>query len=147
SAFAGAIYLYLVTAVKTDLLGILLILFFWLIRRIPFKSLILLGGLNAIALLSISQAALTGTASLYEFLLRRVLFVPAMLNRIYLITFEHRPLYWDPEKLNELLEGTGLPSVQRYIGEVVLQTRGVNASSGILTDAMINGGYAALLLP
>lgn len=146
-AFCGAVYLYLLTAVKTDLFGIILILFFWLIRKVPFKSLILLTGLNLTAALSIGQYLMTGSVSWYEFLLRRILFVPAMLNRVYLLTFQDYPLGWRAENIDRLLHGTGLPSVQRYVGEVVLQTKGVNASTGILTDAFIKGGYAALILP
>ncbi|PKK38863.1 hypothetical protein ABB02_01868 [Clostridiaceae bacterium JG1575] len=146
-AVVASLYLYLCTAVKTDLFVLVLVVFFYIIRRLKDQGLGFLGAMNLLAGLSILEYILRGSVHLYELILRRVVFVPAMLNRVYYLEFSGQPVGWGRAAQKAFLSTKGYPSIQTWMGEAILKEPGNNASVGIVSDAFLHGGYWALVLP
>jgi len=140
-----AIYLFLTTAVKSDLMIIPILLFFFITKFNKNKDIILSLSLLLISCFSIFEYIFIKSYNITDFIIRRVFFVPPMLNHIYFEYYENNFLVYSQSKVFRLLSKENSDSIPLFIGEKVLLQKDLIANVGIFTDGYINFGIIGIL--
>lgn len=139
------VFLFLCGALKSILFGLFAIIVFFrgqYERKI--KRLYLL--LTAILLIS------SGIYLLYNIpfgidYLRRLFFVPSVLENIYVNFFDGNPTFMSHSKLTfGLLENKYGESLSLFIGEQVIGSTGLNANIGVFTEGYVSFGFIGIVI-
>jgi hypothetical protein len=78
--------------------------------------------------------------------IRRVLFIPAILDTAYFEFFANQHLFWSHSFLSSFVDYPFDLRPQNIIGEIVFRDVGVNANNGIVSDGFMNLGMAGVFL-
>ncbi len=145
-SFLGAactFYLFIVTGNKITLFIIPIVFFF----ALPFESDVKLSTvlLGLILLAFVSLYILNPTNLLEDFFIRRMLFLPALLNQQY-IEFFNEPLYFSHSFLNKLVDYPYDLPPPKLIGLHYYNSVKVNATNGIISDGFMNLGITGVFL-
>jgi len=139
------LYLFLVGAHKSILLGTILIIIF---AYIPPKrvSLSLNFGVLFILLLGVIFFDLFRNYYISNLITRRVFFIPALLDTYYFDFFEGKPLYWSYSFLSSFIE---YPYHERPTSIIAYQYLGsseMSSNNGIISDGYSNFGWGGIII-
>ncbi|WP_340169485.1 hypothetical protein [Lacinutrix sp.] len=136
------LFLYLMGAVKSVLLGSLLVVIFYFIRREKILPMILKG---LIILLLIALLLIPNDIHDRNFLsvvvFRRMMFVPQILDYCYFDFFSDKHLYWSNSFLKGILDYPYSESSPRLIGLEYFNKEDMAANNGLVSDGFSNGGF------
>lgn len=143
----GVLYLvlfYLFGAHKTVYLGLIVVLIFYrwsyieIIKRVLKYS-------NLLIVLCIILAIFS-----YDYLwiltFRRIQFLPALLDIVYLDFFMDNPIYWSESILKSIVEYPYKLDHMHLIGETYFNNAEVAANNGLISDGIMNFGTYGVLI-
>ncbi|MBN2893861.1 MAG: oligosaccharide repeat unit polymerase [Bacteroidales bacterium] len=140
------LYLFIAQAHKSVFFGIIIVLFFYFIKnyykKITFFIIILL-------LVFISTHILTYTTGIYapeSILIRRVFFVPALLNTYYFDFFDQNYIYLSHSIFKNFLTYPFDVPPPAVIGMEYFNSEATNANNGFISDGFMNFGYFGVIL-
>ncbi|MFN8259045.1 MAG: hypothetical protein U0W24_25375 [Bacteroidales bacterium] len=137
------LYIYLCSATKSLLIGILVVLFFYYGKDFIVKYKIFALLVAGLCLTGIFLSYFFNELYLYDAFVRRVFFIPPKLDNIYHQYFTGNYTYYGHSSLSfGFLPNKYGESLSMFMGENVMKTKGLNANVGILTE-----GYSALGYP
>lgn len=144
-AFVCLIIMFLVGAHKSVFLGLFLILAFmrggYRLKVFHFYLGILLA--CALSMYLFFQQDNIVMASLF---IRRVLFIPSILDTAYFGFFDGHHLLWSHSFMSSFIVYPFDMPPQNIMGEMVFRSAGVNANNGIISDGFMNLGMTGVLL-
>lgn len=139
----GLLYLFTVTGNRITFFVIIVILGFLFFRTVKKQLLSLylsLGVLYTFGFVFYEQIP-----HIVDLLVRRFLFLPALLNHQYFEFFEGEPIYYSHSFLSSFFNYNFDKSPSLLIGEHYYG-EGVNATNGIIADGYINLGYPGIFI-
>lgn len=140
------IFLYLMGAVKSVLLGsILVILFYYMpkgkILKIVTGCLILMLFFSIVIIPYVSD-----DLNLFGVIVfRRMMFIPQLLDYCYIDFFKGNHLYWSNSFLKGFIHYPYDMTSPRIIGEVYFEKEDMAANNGLISDGFSNGGWMGVL--
>jgi hypothetical protein len=137
------IYLFVVTGNKITLFILPVAFFFALPLNLDNKISIVLIGL--VILTFVSLYIIKPTNFLADNFIRRMLFLPALLNQQY-IEFFTEPIYFSHSFLSKLIEYPYDLPPPKLIGLHYYKSVDINATNGIISDGFINLGITGVFL-
>lgn len=144
---ASMLYIFLCGALKSNLLIIGLIIFFYFGKNYITKLNMFLKGIMWVSFASIIEYFILGKTFFVDTIIRRVFFVPSMIDNTFYKFFHNSHLYWSYTKIGSLInpnEEVGR-SVSRYVGSQVTGNNNVNSNVGILTEGYTSAGMIGVL--
>lgn len=141
------IMLFLMGAVKSVILGSLLVVVFYFIPARKVYNYVLMG-LMGLALVSIiSIPFLYADDNIVAVIIfRRLMFIPGLLDYCYHDFFGSDYLYWSGGFLKGLLEYPYEESPARIIGELYFDRPAMAANNGLISDGFMNAGFPGVLV-
>lgn len=140
------IFLYLMGAVKSVLLGSILVVLFYIISNKNMIS-IITKGLNVLLLLALiySFFVINDRNIINVIIFRRIMFLPSLLDYCYFDFFNDNYLYWSNSFLKGVVEYPYLDSVPRLIGLEYFDKDKMAANNGLISDGFSNAGFIGVL--
>jgi hypothetical protein len=141
-------YLYLSSgALKSVYFGIFAAVFFYFGKGYKSKLLILIVPLILIMVLGILEFEITQHLHLQNLAVRRVFFIPPLIEDTYYNFFSgHDKTHYTHSLLSFFGDpGYGM-SLSRYIGEVVMGNEGFNANVGVIPDGFLSLGWLGVII-
>ena len=139
--------LYLMGAVKSVLLGSLLVVLFYFL---PPKKIMkyIVGGLISLAVLAIiSIPFLEADNNLVAVIIfRRLMFIPSLLDYAYVDFFDTNHLYWSSSFLKGFIEYPYDETPARLIGGIYFDRPDMAANNGIISDGFTNAGFIGAMV-
>src|SRR5690606_2297629 len=78
---------------------------------------------------------------------RRILFIPPMIDNHYYVLFNENPLFWSHNAIGNMLFKYPFDSpINMYIGESVLGKEGMSANVGLVTEGFFSFHYIGVIL-
>lgn len=141
-------FMFITSALKSTLLLLIIILAFYFARRFYSTVKIYLIGLLLASIYSVIEYVIMNTYSFTDVIIRRVFFIPAMLDKSYYIHFEGNPLWWSYTRIGSILHEDVLygREVTKYIGTNIVGGENLNANVGMLTEGYISAGFLGSIL-
>jgi O-antigen polymerase len=135
------IFLFLTSAHKSVFIGLFAILFFYrggsLLVKIKYFLLSLIG----VYIFSLTINGLFGIHIIESLFIRRVFFLPALLNNYYFNFFQNNYLYFSDSVLRGLIEYNYSLPVNFLIGVQYSGDSATSANNGFISDSYANLGY------
>ncbi len=145
--FLVLLMLYLMGAVKSVLLGSLLVVLFYFL---PSKKLMnyIVGGLIGLALIAIISIPFFDADNniVAVIIFRRLMFIPSLLDYAYYDFFDGNHLYWSSGFLKGFIEYPYDETPARLIGEIYFDRPDMAANNGIISDGFTNAGFIGVIL-
>ncbi len=139
--------LYLMGAVKSVLLGSILVVFFYFL---PAKKLMnyIVGGLVILAVIALVSIPFFDADNnmVAVIVFRRLMFIPSLLDCAYYDFFDDNHLYWSSSFLKGFMEYSYDVTPPRLIGEIYFDRPDIAANNGIISDGFANAGFIGVLL-
>ncbi len=141
------VFLYLMGAVKSVLLGSVLVIIFYFINKdkiLPFltKALIIMLIFSIIMIpFVIHDRNFFGVI-----VFRRMMFIPQVLDYCYYDFFNNNYLYWSNSFLKGFLSYPYDTTSPRIIGEVYFNKEDMAANNGLISDGFSNAGWIGVLI-
>ncbi|MEC7265704.1 MAG: hypothetical protein VXW38_18325 [Bacteroidota bacterium] len=140
-------FIFLVGALKSIFIGMIAAILFYLGKTYLDKVYIVLNLFFGLTFFGLIVFSISGNVFLVDALVRRTLFIPAMLDNYYYELFTNRPLYWSHNFFGEIFYDYPLDRPPNmYLGEVILQKPGMSANVGIVTEGYFSFGYIGVFL-
>ena len=140
------IYVYLCGALKSVFFG-LISLFLFYKGDYPLKVIRFLKAISFFTYFGVAIALIFDNVFLLDIFIRRIFFVPAYLNTIYINHFSNNFTYLSHSPFGfGLVSNNFNGSLSMYVGEIVMGLKGLNANVGVFTEGYISFGYFGLLL-
>lgn len=149
AAFGVAVmsYLFMITAIKSVLLTMLVVFAFYVISKLRGRYLVNVAiGFFVGVFVFFAANFFMGVSTLESMFVRRMMFLPSLLNVFYFDFFSNDNLYYSASFLSFLggYEYELLPP--NLIGMEYFDDAHVMANNGIFSDGVINLGYAGVFL-
>lgn len=141
-------YLYLSSgALKSVYFGIFAAIFFYFGKSYKSKVLIFILPLIAIMVLGIFEFKITQTSYLQNLAIRRVFFIPPLIEDTYYSYFSsNEKTHYTHSILSFFGDyNYGMP-LSRYIGEVVMGNEGLSANVGVIPDGFLSLGWLGVII-
>ena len=141
-------YLYLSSgALKSVYLGILAAIFFYFGKSYRSKILIFLSAIILIMIVGILEYQITQHTSIQDFSIRRVFFIPPLMEDTYYSFFSLNEKTYYTHSLLSFFGNYeyGMP-ISRYIGEIVMGNEGFNANVGVIPDGFLSLGWPGVII-
>jgi hypothetical protein len=139
--------LYLMGAVKSVLLGSLLVVLFYFL---PAKKIMnyIVGGLISLAILAIVSIPFFDADNnmVAVIIFRRLMFIPSLLDYAYVDFFDDNHLYWSSSFLKGFIAYPYNETPARLIGDIYFDRPDMAANNGIISDGFANAGFIGSLL-
>lgn len=147
-SIAGIIYIFLCTTAKSNLLLLFVVAVFYIGDDALDKIKLFSIGVLGVSIFSILEPIIFKSIYLIDFIIRRVFFIPPMLDNVFYEHFEKTPLLWSYTRLGDLINNDSEfgREVIRYIGEVVLNVPNLRPNVGIITEAFISANFLGVVL-
>lgn len=145
---ALTVYLYLASgALKSVYFGIFAAVFFYFGKSYKSKILIFMVPLIFIMVLGILEFKVTQHLYLQNLAVRRVFFIPPLIEDTYYSFFSGSDKTFYTHSLLSFLDGPdyGMP-LSRYIGETVMGNEGYNANVGVIPDGFLSLGWMGVVI-
>ncbi|MFD2100202.1 hypothetical protein [Flagellimonas iocasae] len=140
-------FIFLVGALKSIFIGMIAAILFYLGKTYLDKVYIMLYLFFFLTFFGLLVFWATDNVFLVDSLVRRTLFVPAMLDNYYYEIFADNQLYWSHNFLGELFFNYPFDRPPNmFVGEVILQKEGMSANVGIVTEGFFSLGYLGIFL-
>lgn len=141
-------YLFLASgAVKSVYFGIFMAIFFYFgaTYRSKLQTFIIL--IITLSIFGIAEYLITGSAVIQDFSIRRVFFVPPLMEDTYYSFFStHEKTIYSHSFLSFIKEANYELPLARYIGEEVIGKEGLNANVGIVPDGFLSLGWSGVII-
>ena len=144
-SFVALLYLFSLGALKSILLGYLLIFIFYFGKDYSSKINFLLLGVIFLCVFSLLEYLFLDSHIVNDYIIRRVFFLPNLLHEVYSNFFESNFQYWSHTFLFDALSPFNKP-ITYFIGEDVMGKVGANANVGIITEGYFSAGYLGILI-
>jgi len=141
-------YLYLSSgALKSVYFGIFAAIFFYFGKSYKSKVLIFIIPLIIIMLLGIIEFQVTQNSYLQNLAIRRVLFIPPLIEDTYYSFFSNNEkTYYTHSILSFFGDNNyGMP-LSRFMGEVIIGNEGFNANVGVIPDGFLSLGWLGVIV-
>ena len=141
-------YLYLSSgALKSVYFGIFAAIFFYFGKSYKSKILIFIVPLIAIMILGIFEFKITQHVHLQNLAIRRVFFIPPLIEDTYYSFFSNtEKTFYTHSLLSSFSDNNyGMP-LSRYIGEVIMGKEGFNANVGVIPDGFLSLGWVGIII-
>lgn len=141
-------YLYLASgASKSIYFGIFVALFFYPGNDYRSKLLIFVISLLLLMFLGLLEYAVFDYSVLQYSLIRRVFFVPPLMEDVYYLYFSNHEKTFYTHSILSFVEGSDFgTSLPRFIGEEVMEREGLNANVGIVPDGYLSLGWMGVII-
>lgn len=141
------IFIFLVGALKSIFIGMFAAILFYWGKRFIDKIYLLLYLFLGLGILGLIIYFLSGNTFLVNSFVRRILFIPPMIDNYYYDLFSQNPLFWSHNAIGSLFFDYPLNSPPNmYIGESVLNKEGMSANVGLVTEGFFSFNYIGVLL-
>ncbi len=141
------LFLYLMGAVKSVLLGSLLVVIFYFIPREKILPMLTRG---LIVLLLITIFTIPFEIDDRNFfgviVFRRMMFLPSVLDYCYFDFYNENYLYWSNSFLKGIIEYPYDFSSPRLIGEIYFDKEEMAANNGLISDGFSNAGFLGVFI-
>ncbi len=134
------LYIFLILAHKTVLFSIIVVLFFSIFKNGYKQIFVFLSVFLIIVLISDVLTAISGNILLESLIVRRVLFVPALLNNLYFDFFAGRPVYLSYSFLSFFSNYPYDVDPSHLIGISYFNSEALSANNGFISDGFMNFG-------
>lgn len=145
--FLILLVLYLMGAVKSVLLGSLLVVLFYFL---PSKKIMryILVGLITLALLAIISIPFFDADNnmIAVIIFRRLMFIPSLLDYAYYDFFDGNHLYWSSGFLKGFIDYPFDATPARLIGDIYFDRPDMAANNGIISDGFTNAGFIGAMI-
>ena len=141
-------YLFLASgASKSIYFGIFVAVFFYLGTTYKFKLQFFVIALISLMILGIIEYKIYDFSAIQFILIRRVLFIPPLMEEVYYSYFSiHEKTYYTHSLLSFIGESDYGISLSRYIGEEVMGQTGLNANVGVIPDGFLSMGWIGIII-
>ncbi|MEJ4087313.1 hypothetical protein [Galbibacter orientalis] len=140
-------FIFLVGALKSVFIGMFAVVLFYYGKKFIDKVYILLYLFLFLCILGIIFYVINGNTFFVNSFVRRILFIPPMLDNIYYDTFNEQPLYWSHNPFGSLFFDYPLSKLPNmYVGESILDKDGMSANVGIVTEGFFSFGYIGVFV-
>lgn len=141
------IFIFLVGALKSVFIGMFAALLFYYGRDYLTKLYILIYLFLGLTVFGLIIFAISENTFLVNSFVRRILFIPPMLDSYYYEIFKNRPLFWSHNELGSLfIDYPLLKPPNMYVGEDILNKRGMSANVGIITEGYFSFHFIGVFL-
>lgn len=140
-----SVYLFLVGAHKSVLFGIIMVLAFYYIPQSKIQISFCLGILSILTI-SILIYSLFDNYFISGLIVRRVFFIPALLDTYYFEFFKNKPLFWSSSFLSNLIDYPYDMMPPHIIGSEYFNAPKMSANNGIISDGYSNFGWIGIIL-
>lgn len=140
ASFIVLIFLFLLGAHKSVLFGtILVFLFYWF----SYEKIItiLLTALSIITLISLFSYFFLDSQKIFNYSIRRAIFVPSLLDLAYFDFYETLNLFWSESVINPFMDNPFEKTHSYVIAEEYFKKSDMSANNGIISDGFLNFGY------
>jgi hypothetical protein len=137
----GLLYMFAISGNRITLFTVLVVVAFLFFRSYRAKLLGMYAGMTVLLVLGLLFYA--DFPHVEDLLIRRFLFLPALLNIQYLDFFSGSPLFYSHSFLSGVLDYPFFLPPPRMIGHVYYGGEG-NMTNGIVSDGFMNLGYAGI---
>jgi len=141
-------YLYLSSgALKSVYFGIFAAIFFYFGKSYKSKILIFIIPLIAIMILGILEFEITQHSSLQNLAVRRVFFIPPLIEDTYYTFFSNNEKTLYTHSLFSFFGETNYAMpLSRYMGETIMGNEGFNANVGVIPDGFLSLGWPGVII-
>lgn len=141
------IFIFMVGALKSVFIGMFAAILFYLGKRFIDKVYILLYLFLGLSFLGLIWYISTGNTFLVNSFVRRILFIPPMIDNYYYQLFSENPLLWSHNAIGNVFFKYPLENpINMYIGESVLGKEGMSANVGLITEGYFSFNYLGVFL-
>ncbi len=141
------VFIYLVGALKSVFIGMLAVILFYPGKRFIDKIYLLLYLFLGLTVFGLVIYLINGNTFLVNSFVRRILFVPPMLDNHYYLIFDQKPLLWSHNILGNMIFDYPLNKPPNmYIGEEILRKKGMSANVGLITEGFFSFNYIGVLV-
>ncbi len=142
------IYIFLCGALKSNLFIVALITIFYFGNTYQKKLIIFLRGVKWVSILSLIEYYIFNQFNIVDLFIRRVFFIPPMLNDTFYNYFSVDHMYWSYTRIGSLINPNSEigRSVTQYIGTKIMGGDNLNANVGIITEGYISAGIFGVVL-
>ena len=139
--------LYLMGALKSVFLGLLLVIAFYK-GKIISKVLRFYNGLIIIIFASVFEYIIFNSYIIIDFIIRRIFFIPSRLESYYVNYFSsNNYTLWSHNKLGNLFFEYPLDKpLSFFVGENLINNEGLNANIGFIIEGFVALGFSGVLL-
>lgn len=142
----ASLYLFLVAAHKSVFFGLLMLLFLNFFKGYQKKIFILLLSVIIVFLLGIFIFFVFDKVEVASMFLRRVFFLPALLNNYYFDFFDGNHLHLSHSILKNYFDYPYSHVPSHIIGLNYFDSVNMGANNGIISDGFMNFGYVGILI-
>lgn len=141
------VFIFLVGALKSVFIGMFAAVLFYRGDRYIDKIYLLIYLFLGLTLFGLIVYFFTGNTFLVNSFVRRILFVPPMIDNHYFTLFDQNPLLWSHNAIGNLFFEYPLDKPPNmYIGESILQKEGMSANVGLITEGFFSFNYIGVFL-
>lgn len=144
---AMILFIFLAGALKSIFIGMIAAVFFYWGKRYIDKVYLLLYLFLGLSILGLGFFLINGNVFFVNSFVRRIMFVPPMIDNHYYILFENNLLYWSHNPIGALFFDYPLDRAPNmYVGEVSMEKEGVSANVGLVTEGFISLHFLGVFL-
>lgn len=141
------IFIFMVGALKSIFIGMIAVMFFFKGKRFIDKVYLLLYLFLGLSFFGLIIYIASGNTFLVNSFVRRILFVPALIDNHFYILFENSPIYWSHNPIGSYFFEYPLDRAPNmYVGEVIMGLEGVSANVGLITEGFFSMNFIGVLL-
>lgn len=141
------IFIFLVGALKSIFIGMFAAVLFYKGKNFIDKVYTLLYLFLGLTLFGIILYIISENTFLVNSFVRRILFIPPMLDNYYFKLFEDAPLLWSHNDIGSLFFDYPLDRPPNmYIGETILKKEGMSANVGLISEGFFSFNYLGVVL-
>lgn len=141
-------YLFLASgAVKSVYFGIFMAIFFYFGTTYRSKLQTFIFLIIALTIFGIAEYFISGSAVIQDFSIRRVFFIPPLMEDAYYSFFSiHEKTVYSHSFLSFIKEANYELPLARYIGEEIIGKEGLNANVGVVPDGFLSLGWSGVVI-
>jgi len=140
------LYLYIIAAHKSVFFGLVMLLFLNLFKGYERKIFIIYLVMTSVVILGIAIFLHNGNISIASMFLRRVFFIPALLNKYYFEFFDHNHIYLAHSIFKHFIDYPYTMRPDHLIGATYFHNPNMGANNGIVSDGFMNFGYVGVAI-
>jgi len=141
------IFIFLVGALKSVFIGMFAAIFFYWGKKYIDKIYLLLYVFLSFSVFGLIIYIFSGNTFLVNSFVRRILFIPALIDNHYYTIFENAPLLWSHNAIGNLFFDYPLDRPPNmYIGQTIMNTERVSANVGLVTEGFFSFNFIGVFL-
>ncbi len=141
------IFIFLVGALKSVFIGMIAVIIFYPGKNFIDKVYLLLYLFLGVTVFGLIVYVFSGNTFLLNSFVRRVLFIPPMLDNYYYDLFDKEPLFWSYNFIGNIFFDYPLDRPPNmYIGETILNKEGMSANVGLITEGFFSFNYLGVII-